>query len=136
MTGVVEINYCSSIITETTTITSSLLYFQQEMRSSYVVLALWPLFASAALNGHCTGSAATGTWKEYGICIKTSTCDSYDGAYKSGACPNDPADVKCCVIGMGDSVSVNPCGGSSYCEWTDDTCNGVFKSSESALSYK
>lgn len=100
------------------------------MRVSSFLLPLFPLATVATLNGHCTGSAATGDWKEYGICIKTSTCNSYNGAYKSGACPNDPDDVKCCVIGMGDSVSVDPCGGTSYCEWTSDTCNGVFKSSK------
>lgn len=61
--------------------------------------ALFPVAALATLNGHCTGSAATGVWKDHGICIKTSTCDQYHGEYKSGACPDDPNDVKCCVIG-------------------------------------
>lgn len=98
------------------------------LSSPYLFLPLLPA-AHAALNGHCTGSAATGAWKDYGICVKTSTCNSFKGAYKSGACPNDPDDVKCCVVGIGDNSGENPCGGVSYCEWTSDTCNGVFKSS-------
>lgn len=103
------------------------------MRSSYYLLPVFPLATLAALNGHCTGSKATGDWKDYGICIKTSTCNSFKGAYKSGACPNDVDDVKCCVIGMGDSISTEPCGGASYCEWTSDYCSGSFKSSKCAF---
>ncbi|KAJ9157997.1 hypothetical protein NKR19_g3719 [Coniochaeta hoffmannii] len=68
------------------------------MQFRYLV-TLFPLTALATLNGHCSGSAATGVWKDNGICIKTSTCNSYHGQYKSGACPNDDDDVKCCIIG-------------------------------------
>jgi len=75
-----------------------------------------PLPTLAALNGHCTGSKATGEWKSDGICIKTSTCKKYKGTTKNGACPYDPDDVKCCLI---DECSGHPDGllYHSRCEW-------------------
>ncbi|ROV95380.1 hypothetical protein VSDG_06069 [Cytospora chrysosperma] len=102
-----------------------------------VAIALLPLAAMAtptadldprSVNGHCGGSAATGVWLDDGICITTSTCDSFDGAYKTGACPDDATDVKCCVVGLGKSDSTNPCGGTSYCDWTANGCSGTWKS--------
>lgn len=110
------------------------------MHSTHIVrvaIALLPLAAMAtptadldarSINGHCGGSAATGVWLDDGICITTSTCDSFDGAYKTGACPDDAADVKCCVVGLGRSDSTNPCGGTSYCDWTANGCSGTWKS--------
>lgn len=89
---------------------------------SFYLLALFPFSAMATLNGHCTGADATGDWGEYGICIYTSTCADYNGATTNGACPDDPDDIKCCLIGVGPSVSDNPCGGSSYCDWTSNGC--------------
>jgi len=74
----------------------------------------------AALNGRCTGSKATGQYKESGICINTSTCKKYKGTTKDGACPYDPDDVKCCLI---DNCAPSPdgdLGPHSYCEWTSD----------------
>ncbi|KAK0726288.1 hypothetical protein B0T21DRAFT_385591 [Apiosordaria backusii] len=93
------------------------------MRSFYI-LAAFPLTAFAAINGHCTGAEATGEWGSKGICIRTGTCNSYNGAYKSGACPFDGDDVKCCLIGRGPSSSTNPCGGASWCDWTSNSCSG------------
>lgn len=100
------------------------------MRTSCLLLPLFPLVTVATLNGHCTGTKATGDWKKYGICIKTTTCNSYDGVYKTGACPDDPDGVKCCLIGLDGSSDVNPCGGISYCEWTSNACSGSFEPSK------
>ena len=82
------------------------------------------LLKARTVNGHCSGSA-TGTYLNDGICITTSTCDAYSGKYISGGCPSDASNVKCCVIGLADSSSVNPCGGLSYCTWTSNVCSGT-----------
>ncbi|KAK0667824.1 hypothetical protein QBC41DRAFT_227599 [Cercophora samala] len=89
------------------------------------ILTAFPLTALAALNGRCTGSEATGEWGSKGICVRTSTCTGAGGAYKTGACPSDPADVKCCLVGRGPSISTNPCGAASWCDWTFNTCSGT-----------
>ncbi|KAK0613726.1 hypothetical protein B0T14DRAFT_569740 [Immersiella caudata] len=92
-----------------------------------IILLSFPFSTLAALNGRCTGSKATGQWKEEGICIKTSTCRRYKGRTTNGACPNDPDDVKCCLI---DECNGQPdqLGWSSWCEWTSDKnsiCNTI-----------
>lgn len=84
------------------------------------------LLQARALNGHCSGTA-TGYYLSTGICVTTTTCNAYDGSYISGGCPNDANNIKCCQIGLIDTT-VNPCGGSSYCEWTDLSCAGSFQS--------
>ncbi|KAK0745686.1 hypothetical protein B0T18DRAFT_288977, partial [Schizothecium vesticola] len=84
-----------------------------------------PLPILNALNGHCTGSKATGEWKKSGICIKTSTCNKYKGATKDGACPYDADNVKCCLI---NECSGYPDGLQYYssCDWTDNSiCNDI-----------
>jgi len=43
----------------------------------------------AAVNGACSNGVK-------GICISTSTCNSYGGTISSGNCPDDPSDIKCC----------------------------------------
>jgi hypothetical protein len=87
-------------------------------------LFILPQSSLAALNGRCTGSKATGEWKESGICIKTSTCAKYKGKTKTGACPYDPDNVKCCII---DECSGSPEGllNHSWCDWTgaNSICN-------------
>lgn len=93
------------------------------------LLTLLPITALAALNGRCSGSEATGEWGDAGICIRTGTCASYGGVYKSGACPHDPEDVKCCLIGRGPSP-INICGGDSWCDWVPDGCPGAFLNGE------
>ncbi|KAK3988672.1 hypothetical protein QBC44DRAFT_292297 [Cladorrhinum sp. PSN332] len=95
---------------------------------SVLVLATLPLAAFAAINGKCSGSAATGKWKESGICVKTSTCRSYGGSYKNEACPNDPADVKCCLVGIVPNAITQPCGPDSWCTWTSNGCVGRWMS--------
>ncbi|KAH8586998.1 hypothetical protein B0O99DRAFT_642934 [Bisporella sp. PMI_857] len=95
------------------------------MRSAYL-LALFPFTAIAALNGHCSGTA-TGSYLTHGICVSTSTCNSYSGSYISGGCPSDASNIRCCVIGLAGSISTNPCGGSSFCTWTTFDCSGDFE---------
>lgn len=53
-----------------------------------------------------------------GVCVTTSTCSSSGGIAISGACPSDPADVKCC--------SKRSCGtaANSTCLWQSD-CAGT-----------
>ena len=68
------------------------------MLSSYLI-AIFPLAALAAINGHCSGTA-TADWLTDGICEPIATCDYYDGTYINGGCPNDDSDVKCCLIGL------------------------------------
>ncbi|CAP65955.1 uncharacterized protein PODANS_5_11480 [Podospora anserina S mat+] len=101
---------------------------------SILVLATLPLAALAALNGRCTGSAATGKWGESGICVRTSTCNSYGGSYKTGACPNDPSDVKCCLVGITPNAATQPCGADSWCTWTSNGCLGRWISGKSFRS--
>lgn len=93
---------------------------------SVSVLATLPLAALATLHGHCTGSKATGVWGEDGICEYTSTCAAYGGSTKDGACPSDPDNVKCCLVGLGPDIDDNPCGGVSYCDWTSNGCSGTW----------
>ena len=66
---------------------------------SFCLLAFFPLAALATIDGHCSGTA-TGEWLTDGICEPTATCDYYSGKYITGGCPNDPDDVKCCLVGL------------------------------------
>lgn len=102
------------------------------MHLSLTLLPLFPLLALATVDGHCSGTA-TGDYLKYGICISTSECSSFKGSYITGGCPNDVNSVKCCLIGLGGSISTNPCGGASYCSWNSLTCmgNGHFLAGES-----
>lgn len=89
------------------------------------ILTTFPLAALAVVNGRCSGSAATGTWGQSGICISTGTCNSFGGVFKSGACPGDAADIRCCLIGLEGSTN-KPCGAPrSYCDWDGHACWGV-----------
>jgi hypothetical protein len=92
-----------------------------------LVLASLPT-ALAALNGRCSGTA-TGAYRNQGICVKTSTCSSHGGSYISGGCPNDPADVKCCVI-------YECYGDESMCQWTNTFCDGPWRSGEFTHGYQ
>ncbi|KAK0749007.1 hypothetical protein B0T18DRAFT_427205 [Schizothecium vesticola] len=84
------------------------------------LLLLLPVHTLAALNGRCTGSKATGQWKDDGICIKTSTCKKYKGSTKTGACPYDDDDVKCCLIDKCEGGPEEGLGPHSFCSWTTD----------------
>lgn len=84
----------------------------------------------ATVNGHCSGTA-TGHYKSKGICVSTTTCNTYKGSYINGGCPSDPNDIKCCLIGLEESISTNPCSGASYCEWANLSCSGSVLSGRS-----
>ncbi|KAF4534501.1 uncharacterized protein LTHEOB_3309 [Lasiodiplodia theobromae] len=78
------------------------------------LLFLLPLTTLAKLNGPCTGAA-----NKPGVCIKTSSCTSGGGTYISGACPNDPNDVKCCTKAS--------CGSGGTCKFVDKCESGSTK---------
>lgn len=90
------------------------------LTTTILLLLPLPLPSLAALNGRCTGSKATGQWKDDGICIKTSTCKKYKGSTKSGACPFDDDDVKCCLIDKCEGGPEEGLGPKSWCSWTTD----------------
>ncbi|KAH7303984.1 hypothetical protein B0I35DRAFT_445999 [Stachybotrys elegans] len=92
------------------------------------LFAILPLPAFATEYGRCTGSQATGNWGSHGICMDYRECNAEGGAYKSGACPNDPNEIRCCVIGFPpESSATNPCGGLSWCDWTTNGCSGSWR---------
>ncbi|KAG0022815.1 hypothetical protein BGZ81_008366 [Podila clonocystis] len=64
------------------------------MRVTTALISAFVLAASAMAQHSCTRP----NWGP-GICIRTSDCTRSGGSYVSGACPNDPADVKCCTYG-------------------------------------
>ncbi|MBE3044639.1 hypothetical protein IMZ48_19180 [Candidatus Bathyarchaeota archaeon] len=68
-----------------------------KMKPSYLILSILPL-AHGVVNGRCSGSKATNLWHTDGICISTESCNSFGGKHISGACPDDPENIKCCRI--------------------------------------
>ena len=93
------------------------------MKVTQALLSL--LFSSAAyaaVNGRCSGSKAVGEYKDHGICISKSKCNSYKyGHYINNACPNDGDDIKCCVI----DGCTQGLGFTSWCDWTSHSCPGT-----------
>lgn len=74
---------------------------------------LFAVPALAAIGEPCYGPDDLG-----GICLEDADCSSGGGTAIDGACPSDPAGVRCC--------SKTPClsdGASSACGWTSD-CAG------------
>jgi hypothetical protein len=92
------------------------------MRLSLAIVVLLPLGSLAALNGRCTGSKATGEWKDRGICVKTSSCKKYKGRTTNGACPYDDDDVKCCLVDSCGPIPDTYLGPYSGCQWTSSQC--------------
>ena len=80
------------------------------MRFSTFVLL--PALALAAVNEPCYGPSGRA-----GVCLTTSACSKAGGTAISGACPRDPANVKCCT------KPTCGTGGSGNCRWTSD-CAG------------
>lgn len=96
-----------------------------------IALSFLPSVVQAALNGRCAhGSDAE--FNNFGICVKTSTCAHYNGRTKNNLCPDDPDDVKCCVVEM-----CGDCGerGCSYCQWTSDGCEFHWENGTFAMLY-
>lgn len=79
------------------------------MRFSVLALAAPAL---AAVNEPCYGPNNLA-----GVCVSDSTCSGAGGTAIDGACPSDPAGIRCCTK--------SPCQGSgSACGWTSD-CAGT-----------
>ena len=80
------------------------------MRFSLLILAVPAL---AAVNEPCYGPEGVA-----GVCVANADCDSAGGTAIDGACPADPAGVRCCTKA--------PClenGSTSQCGWVSD-CAG------------
>lgn len=69
--------------------------------------------AFAAVNEPCYGPNGVA-----GVCVTDANCQKYGGTSISGACPADPAGVKCC------SKPKCGSGGTGNCRWTSD-CAGT-----------
>ncbi|KAF9917912.1 hypothetical protein FBU30_000462 [Linnemannia zychae] len=65
------------------------------MRIVFTVVSVALLAASAMSVNTCYDDQA----KLPGLCIPTSECTGGGGTYRSGLCPNDPTNVKCCTYG-------------------------------------
>lgn len=63
-----------------------------------------------AVNGPCSVDGTPG------VCISTASCSDSDGSFRSGFCPNDPSDIKCCTK--------PDCGAGGNCRWTSQ-CSGT-----------
>ncbi|KAH7163418.1 hypothetical protein B0J13DRAFT_464919 [Dactylonectria estremocensis] len=79
------------------------------------LLSLLALTAHAAVNEPCYGKNGYA-----GVCVTTATCSKAGGTTISGACPKDPANVKCC--------SKPACAGGN-CRWISD-CAGTSRSNQ------
>ncbi|CCX05901.1 hypothetical protein FPQ18DRAFT_133120 [Pyronema domesticum] len=78
------------------------------------IFAAFPVLALAAIGDTCTHSLGTGT------CKLTTSCAGYT---VSGACPNDPSNVKCCTI-----KSCSTSAGTGTCKNTSTACSGTYYS--------
>ncbi|OHE99972.1 hypothetical protein CORC01_04619 [Colletotrichum orchidophilum] len=83
------------------------------MKVSALVSALFVSGALAAIGGYCHDSKGN-----YGTCQKTSKCSSLNGYTKTGLCPNDPADVKCCFY--------PDCNSNGFCQKDTLSCSGSY----------
>ncbi|KAL8730568.1 MAG: hypothetical protein Q9166_004022 [cf. Caloplaca sp. 2 TL-2023] len=81
------------------------------MLSLTVILPLLPL-CLAAVNGPCTIDGTPG------VCVTTGNCAASDGSFRSGFCPNDPDNVKCCIK--------PECGSGGNCR-PESSCDGTTK---------
>lgn len=79
----------------------------------FSILLLATSTTLATVNGPCTINSTPG------VCISTASCSGAGGSFKSGFCPNDPTDIKCCVKPS--------CGSGGNCRFTSQ-CSGSSKS--------
>lgn len=68
--------------------------------------------ALGAVNGPCSIDGTPG------VCISTSSCSGSDGSFRSGFCPNDPSNIKCCIK--------PECGSGGNCRFSSQ-CSGSTK---------
>ncbi|KAF2211964.1 hypothetical protein CERZMDRAFT_84925 [Cercospora zeae-maydis SCOH1-5] len=82
------------------------------MRSPFILVAALAAAVSAAVNDPCYGPNGIA-----GVCIDTGACTNSGGSSIAGACPADPANVRCC--------SKTRCnnGSAGNCRWRSD-CDG------------
>ncbi|KAL8670462.1 MAG: hypothetical protein Q9168_005002 [Polycauliona sp. 1 TL-2023] len=66
----------------------------------------------AAVNGPCSIDGTPG------VCVTTTDCAASDGSFRSGFCPNDATNVKCCIK--------PECGSGGNCR-SESTCDGTTK---------
>ncbi|KAG6985310.1 hypothetical protein G7Y79_00116g101800 [Physcia stellaris] len=78
--------------------------------STAILFSLLPL-TLAAVNGPCIDGTP-------GVCVTTSDCAAADGSFRSGFCPNDPDNVRCCIK--------PECGSGGNCRSTS-SCDGTPK---------
>ncbi|KAF9463386.1 hypothetical protein BDZ94DRAFT_1361383 [Collybia nuda] len=71
---------------------------------------LTTIVAHAALNEPCYGSGGAA-----GVCVTTTTCSASGGTTITGACPADPANVKCCTKPKCSTAAAGNCRWSSDC---------------------
>lgn len=88
------------------------LFHQQAMTPLQAILCT--VFAISgttfgAVNGPCSVDGTPG------VCIPSATCSGSDGSFRSGFCPDDASDVKCCIK--------PDCGTGGNCRWTSQ-CSG------------
>lgn len=79
--------------------------------------ALLPLLA-ATLATAATDEPCVGSGGRAGVCLSTSSCSSAGGITIDGACPADPAGIKCC------SKATCANGSAGNCRWQSD-CAGT-----------
>jgi len=58
----------------------------------FILIIIAFQLASAAVNEPCLGDGGRA-----GVCISTSSCSAAGGASVTGACPADPANIRCCT---------------------------------------
>lgn len=76
-----------------------------------ILVSFLPL-SFAAINGPCSIDGTPG------VCVTTTNCAAADGSFRSGFCPNDPDNVRCCIK--------PECGSGGNCRPTS-TCDGTSK---------
>ncbi|KAL8811653.1 MAG: hypothetical protein Q9200_001623 [Gallowayella weberi] len=81
------------------------------MHFSILILPLLPL-SFAAVNGPCSIDGTPG------VCVTTTNCAKADGSFRSGFCPNDVDNVKCCIKPQ--------CGAGGNCR-SSSSCTGTVK---------
>lgn len=86
--------------------------------SSLAATLCFAATALAAVNEPCYGPDGIA-----GVCVTDANCKKYGGTSISGACPSDPANVKCC------SKPKCGAGGKGNCRWTSD-CAGKSSGTE------
>lgn len=84
---------------------STMTFLQAIVYSVFFILGT----ALGAVNGPCSIDGTPG------VCVSSATCSESDGSFRSGFCPGDASDIKCCIK--------PDCGSGGNCRWTSQ-CSG------------